>query len=145
MLIKNKKPNSYGLGDATLELNGKDYPATICADNDVCFRAILTVPSANSLGETMKIEITIQKWEDFRQWKRWLKEGWIKKMPSLCFLSTFVTDVDGFCWGKYNPQSKPRQDRPGSVIDFDWLLSGEEVDKIMAEAVRRFETAGMDA
>ena len=145
MLITNKHLNSYGLGDATLRINGHDYPARICADNETCFRTIFTVPGANSLGETMEIELTIQQWQDFKQWKCWIREGWIRKMSSLCFLSTYVTDADGFCWGKYNPQSKPREDRPGSVVDFSWLLSGEEADKIVAEAVRRFEAAGMDA
>lgn len=57
----------------------------------------------------------------------WKKYGYIDKvLDNYISVETFVTDVDGNCWGKYNPQVKENQNK----INFNYMLEVTKENKI---------------
>ena len=72
----------------------------------------------------------------------WLKYGYIyKQLDSWWSISTYVTDKDNQCWGKYNPQHK--KDGKRYVLNFKWVLpaSRENFKKIIEEVKRQWMSA----
>lgn len=61
----------------------------------------------------------------------WLKHGYTNKLyNSYLYISTYVDDLDGNCWGKYNITAKLSEDKKRMVIDFDYLLEVNEKNKV---------------
>lgn len=77
----------------------------------------------------------------------WVKRKIFDKPFAWWHISTYVTDKDGYTWGRYNPQEEPEiiKDNKGkvilshNVIDFDWVLPATEENrqKIIAEVSKR--------
>lgn len=70
----------------------------------------------------------------------WHKHGITPSvLASYWAVDVYATQPDGLCLGRYNPTVKPRQDGPGAVLDFAWMLpaTAENRDKLLAEIVRR--------
>ena len=57
----------------------------------------------------------------------WIKKGRIPKaLPTWWSISVYVTDKDGNCYGRYNPQELPKSHK----INFDLMLEGTEENRI---------------
>ena len=58
-------------------------------------------------------------------------------------VEVYVTDTEGTCWGRYNPQTKLSEDKKRLVINFDWMFEAteENKEKILNEVYRLFSTA----
>lgn len=70
----------------------------------------------------------------------WHKAGYTKTvLPNYLSINVYVYDLDGQCWGMYNPQTCETWDGKRHVINFDWMLtvSQENRDRLLAEVVRR--------
>lgn len=70
----------------------------------------------------------------------WHKRGFTPSvLTSYWAVDVYSTQPDGRCFSRYNPTMKPRQDGPGAVLDFAWMLpaTAENRDKLLAEIVRR--------
>lgn len=77
----------------------------------------------------------------------WVKHGWVDDfIEKVLWASTYYTDDEGNCWGRYNPQYATEVDEYGehrAVIDFGWMLEAtpenerrllEECERLMVEA-----------
>lgn len=65
----------------------------------------------------------------------WYKHGFTSALlPSYWSVSVYATDINGACWGRYNPTIN----RAGK-LDFAWVLpsTAENRDALLAEIVRR--------
>jgi len=77
----------------------------------------------------------------------WVKQKIFDKPFAWWHVSTYVTDKDGYTWGRYNPQHKSEviKDNKGKtvlshdIVDFDWVLPATEENrqKIIAEVSKR--------
>jgi len=74
----------------------------------------------------------------------WYKAGYTDNILDtyLC-IHTYCRDSEGQCYGRYNPQTKIREDGKGSVINFDWMFENTEENKqkLIDKAIRLFESA----
>lgn len=99
----------------------------------------------NLRKESLTIELSLCK--DDSNSKRSLPKLWYsfgytdKVLETYWCVSTYVKDSEGYCWGKYNPQSKMEGKR--TVINFDWMLEGteENKEKLIDETYKRFSQA----
>ena len=97
-------------------------------------------------GETILVELS--KCEDYGG-KGSLAYLWYKarktpvRLKDWWYVSVYVTDEDGHCWNRYNPQIIYNA-RP--IIDFDWMLPAtpENAQKILAEVARCAGVAPFD-
>lgn len=74
--------------------------------------------------------------------RRWVRLGLLPKaLDTWLSVSTFYTDGNGNCLGKFNPTVKPATDRIGLVYDPDWVLEAtpENERRILEEIERRYE------
>lgn len=78
----------------------------------------------------------------------WMEHGYIDRiLESYWFINTYVTDTEGNCLGKYNPQVTGKDtsetEMLHSVINFDWMFEAteENKEKIFDEVYRLFSTA----
>lgn len=65
----------------------------------------------------------------------WYQHGFTATLlPSYWYVMVYTTDINGACWGRYNPTIN----RAGK-IDFAWVLpaTAENRDALLAEIVRR--------
>lgn len=65
----------------------------------------------------------------------WYQHGFTATLlPSYWYVMVYATDVNGACWGRYNPTIN----RAGK-IDFAWMLpaTAENRDPLLAEIARR--------
>ena len=92
------------------------------------------------VGDHFTIELTVCK-HDLRDkndmMNLWKKHGFIKETsPTHIAISTYHTDPDGSCYGRYNITHKP-----GSKINFDWVLpyTPGNAAQIIAECIRMYE------
>lgn len=70
----------------------------------------------------------------------WYKNGYIDRvLENYWSISTFVTELNGMCRGRYNPQEKKSEDGKRLVIDFDWMLEATEENaaKLLKEVEKR--------
>lgn len=70
----------------------------------------------------------------------WHKAGYTASvLPDYWYVSTYATDPQGHCYGRYNPTDKPRDNGPGMVLNFDWVLPATDSNrhKLLAEIARR--------
>ena len=112
----------------------------------------LTYESKNEKGETLVINI--RKVSHDLKYKKslmnlWVKNGWLPKaLESFWSIDTYITDADGNCYGRYNPQtiwyqkfnSKGEVVQNRNIINFEWILDAtpENYEKLIAETERRF-------
>ena len=96
----------------------------------------------NKLGESLVVEVYQCAESIVKMWK---KGKLIDKDARCISADTFVTDVKGNCYGRYNPTciygKNPRNGLIGSWVNFEWIVKTE--DEIIAEIVRQFEEGGI--
>lgn len=95
-----------------------------------------TAPTAN--GERLVVELI--RCEDSGGRNSlpalWVKAGYTQeRLHSYWAVSTYATEQDGSCWGRYNPTVKAGTNH----LDFDWVLPAteENAERILAEIARR--------
>lgn len=69
----------------------------------------------------------------------WKKAGHIPAfLPSTLHISTYYTDEEGRCWGRYNIMVKPSEDGHRQAINFDYLREATPKNEreLVAECVR---------
>lgn len=95
-----------------------------------------TAPTAN--GERLVVELI--RCEDSGGRSSlpalWAKAGYTReRLSDYWAVSTYATEQDGSCWGRYNPTVKAGTHR----LDFDWVLPAteENAERILAEIARR--------
>jgi hypothetical protein len=74
----------------------------------------------------------------------WFKHGYVDRvLETYWSVETYVTDTEGACWGRYNPQTKLSKDGKRVVINFDWMFEATEENKenILNEVYRLFSSA----
>jgi hypothetical protein len=74
----------------------------------------------------------------------WKKHGYIDRvLETYVCIHTYVTDTEGNCYGRYNPQTKLSEDGKRSVINFEWMFENTEENKqkLIDECIRIFESA----
>ena len=74
----------------------------------------------------------------------WKKHGFIDRvLDAYICIHTYVTDTEGNCYGRYNPQTKLSDDGKRHVINFDWMFENTEENKqkLIDECIRIFESA----
>ena len=74
----------------------------------------------------------------------WKKHGCIDRvLETYICINTYVTDTEGNCFGRYNPQTKISEDGKRHVINFDWMFENTEENKqkLINECIRIFESA----
>ncbi len=112
----------------------------------------LQYETQNVKGETLVVNI--QKVSHDLTYKKslmnlWVKNGWLPKaLESFWSIDTYVTDTEGNCYSRYNPQtiwyqqfdSKGKVIQNRNIINFEWILEAtlENYEKIVAEVERRF-------
>ena len=94
-----------------------------------------TAPTAN--GERLVVELI--RCEDSGGRNSlpalWVKAGYTQeRLPSYWSVSTYATEQDGSCWGRYNPTHIPGENK----LNFEWVLPATEENaaKILAEVAR---------
>lgn len=109
---------------------------------------VIKVIGCNAKKETMEITLSSTVTDNPKDKKDmhylWYKHGFTDRiMKSHINCHTYVRDSEGVCFGIYNPQSKPSDDKKRSVTNFDWILEDTEENrkKIIEECIRLFETA----
>ena len=73
----------------------------------------------------------------------WKKHGFIDRvLDTYICIHTYVTDTEGNCYGRYNPQTKLSEDGKRSVINFDWMFENTEENKqkLIDECIHIFES-----
>lgn len=132
-------------GNGILTIGKDEYRIKAMAwDEEHLHRFFLYPDEANSKGETITLEFSIGYWgNESKLWDTWARRGWTEKKDTLLFLSTYVTDSDGRCWGRYNPQHKRSEDRRREAIDFDFMpeANAEGYRLLIDETMKRFREA----
>lgn len=70
----------------------------------------------------------------------WYKNGYIDRvLENYWIISTYATELNGMCRGRYNPQEKKSEDGKRLVIDFEWMLEATEENaaKLFKEIEKR--------
>lgn len=71
----------------------------------------------------------------------WKKAGYVSEVSETHLaLDCYYTDLEGNCWGRYNPTIKKGK------LDFEWVLpyTAENVEKLLTEAIKRYvEDSGL--
>lgn len=97
----------------------------------------------NAKGETLIIELSLCTNSGSKHALPilWKQKGHIDRVLETywCF-DTYVTDTEGMCYGRYNPQSKLSEDGKSSVINFDWMFEAteENKEKLIDETLKIF-------
>lgn len=74
----------------------------------------------------------------------WHKHGFTDRvLDTYICIHTYVTDSEGNCFGRYNPQTKLSEDGKRHVINFNWMFENTEENKqkLIDECIRLFESA----
>lgn len=107
----------------------KDYTIEQVAET----RWFYKFTETNKKGEKIVIELSLCK--DDANYKNslpklWNKNGYIDRVLSTYWsIEVYVTDTEGSCWGKYNPQIKRSEDGKRNVINFEWMFEATEENK----------------
>lgn len=104
------------------------------------------VTEQNEKGETLLIELSECENPGGKNALPvlWKKSGFIDRvLDTYICIHTYVTDTEGNCYGRYNPQNKLSDDRKRYVINFDWMFENTEENKqkLIDECIRIFESA----
>ena len=94
------------------------------------------------VGTSFTIEATTcehdlkSRYDLMNQWK---KAGFIvQKLPTHISITSYYTDENGQCWGRYNIMHKKSEDGKRSVVNFDYLREAtpENERELVAECIR---------
>ena len=104
------------------------------------------VTEPNEKGETLLIELSECENSGGKNSlpALWKKSGFIDRvLDTYISIHTYVTDSEGNCYGRYNPQTKLSDDGKRNVINFDWMFENTEENKqkLIDECIRLFENA----
>ena len=107
---------------------------------------LIHVTEPNEKGETLLIELSECTNPGGRNALPvlWKKHGFIDRvLDTYISIHTYVTDSEGNCYGRYNPQTKLSDDGKRNVINFDWMFENTEENrqKLIDECIRLFESA----
>lgn len=92
-------------------------------------RSLYTFTEPNAKGEKIVAELVKCSNSNPATWK---KRGFIDKaLETYWSIEVYVTDTEGNCWGRYNPQHKLSEDGKRMVINFDWIFEATEENKKM--------------
>lgn len=71
--------------------------------------------------------------------KLWVKKKWMPKfLDKTLYVRTYVYDMNGNCYGKYNPMVR----KDNRKINFDWVLEAtEENQEKIIEEIKRLANA----
>ena len=117
----------------------KDYTIEQMAET----RWFYTFTEPNAKGETLIIELSHCTNSGGKNALPvlWKQKGHIDRILETywCF-DTYVTDTEGACYGRYNPQHKLSEDGKRTVIDFNWMFEAteENKEKLINEVVKIF-------
>ena len=97
----------------------------------------ITFTEANCLGERIVVDLTKCENSGGKNSlpELWKAHGYLDRvLPDYWSVNTYVTDTDGNCTGKYNPQIGS-----GGNIDFAWMLEATEEnrERLLEEIDRR--------
>jgi hypothetical protein len=109
-------------------------------------RWLYTFTDTNAKGEKLIIELSKCKDNSYKDSlpKLWKKNGYINRvLEAYWSIETFVTDTEGNCWGKYNPQHKLSKDKKRIILNFDWIFEANKInkEKLINEVYRLFLSA----
>lgn len=102
-------------------------------------RWLYTFAEKNSKGELIQVELVKCEPDNSSNASLpniWKKYGYMERViDSYWDIKVCVTDENGNCFGKYNPQCK----KDSLKIDFDWMIEATEENriKILEEVERR--------
>lgn len=104
------------------------------------YREFITFEDLNSKGEKIQMELTRceSKGKVGSLPYLWKKNGHVDHiLKNWWVLNTYVTDSNGNCCGRYNPQHKTNEDGKFQV-NFDWLFESTEKnrEKLITEVER---------
>ena len=107
---------------------------------------LIHVTEPNEKGETLLIELSECTNPGGKNALPvlWKKHGFIDRvLETYICIHTYVTDTEGNCFGRYNPQTKLSDDGKRHVINFDWMFENTEENKqkLIDECIRIFESA----
>lgn len=99
-------------------------------------RTRYTFTNTNDKSEEIMVELTrCYCSEQYSLGRIWKEKQWISEdLETWIYVDVYVTDTDGNCWGKYNPQHT----REGKV-DFKWVLEDTPANrqKILTEIAKK--------
>ena len=104
------------------------------------------VTEPNAKGETLLIELSECENSGGKNALPvlWKKHGFIDRvLDTYICIHTYVTDTEGNCYGRYNPQTKLSEDGKRNVINFEWMFENTEENKqkLIDECIKIFESA----
>lgn len=96
----------------------------------------------NQLGEKILVEFSYCEkfYGPHSLPNMWRKNGYIDRvLKNYWSISTYATEPNGMCRGRYNPQEKKSEDGKRLVIDFDWMFEATEENalKLLKEVEKR--------
>lgn len=100
-------------------------------------RTVYTFARQTAAGESLIVEFSRCESSNTRGdcARLWYKHGYTSRiLPTYWAVSTYATDADGNCWGRYNPTINAV-----GKLDFDWVLEATEENrvKLLNEIMRR--------
>ena len=104
----------------------RNHRTVVMVDNKYAYRELNIFEGENKNGECIEVELSRIRAES-SSIMEWVKNGSIPKaLPTWWSIDLYVTDKDGNCYGRYNPQELPKSHK----INFDWVLEGTEENRI---------------
>ena len=105
----------------------RNHDTVVMVDNKYAYRELNIFEGENKNGERIDVELSRIRAESSSIMDNWVKNGYIPKaLPTWWSIDVYVTDKDGNCYGRYNPQELPKSHK----INFDWVLAGTEENRI---------------
>ena len=105
----------------------RNHETVVMVDSKYAYRELNIFEGENKNGERIKVELSRNRDESSSIMYNWVKSGYIPKaLPTWWSIDLYVTDKDGNCYGRYNPQELPDSHK----INFDWVLEGTEENRI---------------
>ena len=105
----------------------RNHETVVMIDNKYAFRELNIFEGESKNGECVDVELSRINAECSSIMNSWIKNGYIPKaLPTWWSITVYVTDKDGNCYGRYNPQELPEFHK----INFDWVLEGTEENRI---------------
>ena len=105
----------------------RNYKTVVMVDNKYAYRELNIFEGENKKGECIDVELSRIRAESSSIMDNWVRNGYIQKsLPTWWSIYVYVTDKDGNCYGRYNPQELPKSHN----INFDWVLEGTEENRI---------------
>lgn len=101
-------------------------------------RWLYTFLEKNEKGELIQVELSKCEPDNSRPESfpnLWKKHGYIDRvLESYWCVSTYATEENGDCYGRYNPQIR----KDAFKLDFDWIIEATEENRIkLLEEVER--------